>query len=244
MAQNTIYIGELWAGKDCVFSCCLLMSIRSSWFIVLLRASVSSLIFLSTRSVVTASVVEVFNFFPQVLLQVFWFLVRYTQVQDCYVFLENWPLYYHIITPLIPNYPMKSALSEVNVVTLAFFWLLLAWLSILYFLLFLLVTKSWLFVAPWTAARQAFLSPGACSNSCPSSQWCHPTISSFVAPFSCPQSFPASGSFPVSQLFTSGGQNIGASASATVVSMNIQGWFPLGLTGLISCPQSSPTPQF
>ena len=113
--------------KDCVVSCCLLMSIRSSWFIVLLRASVSLLIFLSTRSVVTASVVEVFNFFPQVLLQVFWFLVRYTQVQDCYVFLENWPLYYHIMTPFIPNYPMKSALSEVNVVTLAFFWLLLAW---------------------------------------------------------------------------------------------------------------------
>ena len=113
-------------------------------------------------------------------------------------------------------------------------WKYLWWLSILYFLLFLLVTKSWLFVAPWTAARQAFLSPGACSNSCPSSQWCHPTISSFVAPFSCPQSFPASGSFPVSRLFTSGGQNIGASASATVVSMNIQGWFPLGLTGLIS----------
>ena len=65
--------------------------------------------------------------------------------------------------------------------------------------------------------------------------WCHPTISSFVAPFSSfPQSFPGSGSFPVSQLFTSGGQSIGASASASVLPMNIQGWFPLGSTGLIS----------
>ena len=79
------------------------------------------------------------------------------------------------------------------------------------------------------------LSPGVCSNSCPLSLWCHPTISSSVAPFfSCPQSFPASGSFPMSQLFTSGGQNTGASASASVLLMNIQGWFPLGLTGVIS----------
>ena len=77
------------------------------------------------------------------------------------------------------------------------------------------------------------VSPGVCSNSCALSQWCHPTISSSVAPFSsCPQSFPVSGSFPMSQLFTSGGQRIGASAS--VFPMNIQGWFPLGLTGLIS----------
>ena len=76
------------------------------------------------------------------------------------------------------------------------------------------------------------LSPRACSNSCQLSQWHHPTISSFVTPFSsCPQSFPASGSFPMSQLFTSSGQRIGASAS--VLPMNIQGWFPLVLTGLI-----------
>ena len=76
------------------------------------------------------------------------------------------------------------------------------------------------------------LSPGVCSNSCPLSQWCHPTISSFVAPFfSCFQSFPASGSFSVSQFFPSGGQSIGASAS--VLPMHIQAWFPLGLTGLI-----------
>ena len=75
-------------------------------------------------------------------------------------------------------------------------------------------------------------SPGVCSNSCPLSWWCHPTISSPVIPFSCPQYFPALGSFPVSQLFTSGGQSIGALAS--VLPMNIHGWFPLGLTGLIS----------
>ena len=75
--------------------------------------------------------------------------------------------------------------------------------------------------------------PGACSNSCPSSRWCHPTISSSVIPFSsCLQSFPASRPFPMNQFFTSGGQSIGASASA--LPMNIQDWFPLGLTGLIS----------
>ena len=77
------------------------------------------------------------------------------------------------------------------------------------------------------------LSLRVCSNSCPLSQWCHPTISSSVAHFSpCPQSFPASGFFPVSQQFASGGQSIGASAS--VLPMSIQSWFPLGLTGLIS----------
>ena len=77
-------------------------------------------------------------------------------------------------------------------------------------------------------------SPGACSNSCPLSRWWHPTISSSVIPFfSFLQSFPASGSFPKSLLFTSDGQSIGASASASVFSMNIQGWFPVGLTGLI-----------
>ena len=74
-----------------------------------------------------------------------------------------------------------------------------------------------------------------CSNSCPLSWWCHQTISSSVVPFSsCPQSFPASGSFPVSQLFALGGQSIGVSALVSVLPMNIQGWFPLGWTGLIS----------
>ena len=76
------------------------------------------------------------------------------------------------------------------------------------------------------------LSPTVCSNSSPLSQWCNPTISSSVTPFFCPQSFPGSESFPMNQLFTSGGQSIGASAS--VLPVNIQGWFPLGLTGLIS----------
>ena len=70
---------------------------------------------------------------------------------------------------------------------------------------------------------------------CPLSRWCHPAISSSVTSFSsCPQSFPASGSFPVSWLLASGGQSIGASASRSVLPMNIQGWFPLGLIGLIS----------
>ena len=69
--------------------------------------------------------------------------------------------------------------------------------------------------------------PGACSNSCPLSQWCQPTISSSVTSFSCPQSFSVSRSFPVSQLFASGGQSIGVSALASVLPMNIHDWFPL-----------------
>ena len=77
--------------------------------------------------------------------------------------------------------------------------------------------------------------PGVYSNSCPSHQWCHPTISSSVIPFSsCLQFCPASVSFPMSQFFVSGDQSIGVSASSSVLSMNIQNWFPLGLTGLIS----------
>ena len=87
-------------------------------------------------------------------------------------------------------------------------------------------------------------------NPSPLSWWCHPTISSSVAPFSfCLQSFPESGSFQMSQLFTSGGQSIGVSASTSVLPMNSQDWFPLGWTGWISLhardsQQSSPTPQF
>ena len=77
--------------------------------------------------------------------------------------------------------------------------------------------------------------PGVYPNSCPLSRWCHPTISSSVVPFSsCPQSFPASGSFQISQLFTSGGQSIGVSASASVLPMNTKDWSPLGWTGWIS----------
>ena len=79
------------------------------------------------------------------------------------------------------------------------------------------------------------LSPRVCPNSCPLSQWCHPTISSSVIPLlSYPQSFPASGTFPMRQLFIWGDQSIEASASASVLSVNIQGSFPSGLTGLIS----------
>ena len=79
------------------------------------------------------------------------------------------------------------------------------------------------------------LSPGICSKSYPLSGWCHPTISSSLSPFSSyPQSFPASGSFPMSWLFTSGSQSIGASASTSVHPVNIQGWYLLGLAALIS----------
>ena len=77
--------------------------------------------------------------------------------------------------------------------------------------------------------------PRVYPNSCPLSQWCHPTISSSVIPFSsCPQSFPASGSFQMSQFFASGGQSIAVSASTSVLPMNTQDWFPLGWTGWIS----------
>ena len=91
-------------------------------------------------------------------------------------------------------------------------------------------------------------SPRVCTNSCPLSQWCHPTILSSVPPFySHSQAFPASGSFPISQIFALGGQSI--RASTLVLPMNIQGWFPLGLTGLIPCnprdsQECSPAPQF
>ena len=94
-----------------------------------------------------------------------------------------------------------------------------------------------LFATQWTAAHQASCaspSPGACTNSCPLSWWCHPTISSSVIPFCCLQSFPASRYFLVSQLLTSRGQSIDASAPVLVLPMNIQCWFPLRLTDLIS----------
>ena len=91
--------------------------------------------------------------------------------------------------------------------------------------------------------------PGVHPNSCPLSRWCHPTISSSVGPFSSYlQSFPASASFQMSQFFTSGGQNIGVSASTSVLPMNTQDWFPLGWTAGSPCSprdsqESSPTPQ-
>ena len=92
-----------------------------------------------------------------------------------------------------------------------------------------------LFATSWTATHQASLSPnlGACSNSCPLSQFCYSTVSFSVVPFiSCLQSFPATGTFPKRQFFTSSSQSIGASAS--VLPMNIKDYFPLGLTGWIS----------
>ena len=95
-----------------------------------------------------------------------------------------------------------------------------------------------------------FPTPKVHSNPCQLSWWCHPTVSSSVVPFSsCPQSFPASGSFPMSQLFASGDQSIGVSASASVLPVNIQDWFPLGWTGGSPCSprdsqESSPTQQF
>ena len=103
-----------------------------------------------------------------------------------------------------------------------------------------LLSHVWLFATPRTAAHQAFLSITNSQNlpkikKCPSSRWCHPDISFSVIPFSSHlQSFPASGFFPVNQFFTSGSQSIGASASASVLLMSIQDWFPLQLTGLIS----------
>ena len=115
------------------------------------------------------------------------------------------------------------------------------------------LSHVWFFVAPWAAACQAPLSsstPRVCSDSCPLSQWCYLTISSSAARFSfCLQSFPASGSFPMSQLFPSGSQSIGASTSASVLPFNLQGWFPLGfwLLWSFSIPkksqESSPGPQ-
>ena len=87
--------------------------------------------------------------------------------------------------------------------------------------------------------------PGVHPNLCPSSWQCHPTISSSVVPFfSCPQYFPASGSFQMSQLFTSGGQSIGVSASASVLPVNTQDWSPLGWTGWISLESKGPSRVF
>ena len=105
---------------------------------------------------------------------------------------------------------------------------------------FQLLSHVQLFGTSWTAAcglPSPSLSPGVYSNSHPLSQWCHLTMSSSVIPFSSHlQSFPASQSFQMSQFFTSDGQNIGASASTSVLPMNIQDWFPLEWTGWISLP--------
>ena len=159
---------------------------------------------------------------------------------------------------LITAVPFPCALSSVTAVvldnkpslargsfvaSLLFLWLLLRLIfvfGVLWLSLVQSLSRLWLFATPWTAAHHSSclsLPPRAHSNSCLLSQWCHPTISFSVTRFSsCPQSFPASGSFPVSQLFTSGGQSIGAPASTTVLPMNIQGWFPFGLPYLIVLP--------
>ena len=112
------------------------------------------------------------------------------------------------------------------------------WQDSLYYVVVQPLNPVWLFATQWTEHARLpcpSLFPRVCSNSCPFSQWCHPTISSSVDPFSsCPSSFPASRSFPMSWLFTSGGQSTEASVSASDLPMNIQGWLPLGLTGLIS----------
>ena len=101
-----------------------------------------------------------------------------------------------------------------------------------------LLSRVWLFATlgqQHTRLPCPSPTPGACSNSCPLSQWCHPTISSSVVPFSSHlQSFPASGSFQMSQFFTSGGQSIGVSASTSVLPMKTQDWSPLGWTGWIT----------
>ena len=97
--------------------------------------------------------------------------------------------------------------------------------------------RVWLFATPSIAARQASLSitrPGVYSNSCPSSPWCHPAILSWVIHFSCPQSLPASESFPMSQLFAWGGQSTGASALTSFLPKKSQGWSPSEWTGWIS----------
>ena len=101
------------------------------------------------------------------------------------------------------------------------------------------VFNPWVGMIPlrrkWQPTPIFFPGPRVHPNPCASSRWCHPTISSSVDPFSSyRQSFPVSGSFPASQLFVSSGQNIGTSASVSVLSMNTQGWIPLGLTSLIS----------
>ena len=110
---------------------------------------------------------------------------------------------------------------------------LMSYPSFLLFILYVMSNSLWPHGLQHTSLPCPSLSLGICSNSCLLSRGCHPTISSSVPPFSsCLQSFPASGSLPMSQFFLSGGQSIGASAS--VLPVNIQDWFPSGLTGLIS----------
>ena len=130
----------------------------------------------------------------------------------------------------------KTAIQKAQIMDSLFFFLAIKYFKIMYSCS---VAKLYMTLCdPMNCSTSGFSvlhHLSVCSNSCPSSRWCHRTISSSVIPFSsCPQSFPVSGSFPVNQLFPSSSQHIGASASASVLSVNIQRWFPLGLTGLIS----------
>ena len=134
-------------------------------------------------------------------------------------------------------------LSWIQIFSILVFFGFFLFLSMLYsgYFLLLVVVHSVMSDSLWPHGLQhsrlpcPLPSPGVCSNSYLLSQWCHPAISSSVVPFfSCPQSLPASESFPLSQLFTSGGRSIGPSASASVLPKNIQGWFPLGLISLLS----------
>ena len=112
--------------------------------------------------------------------------------------------------------------------------LLLTWISSVQFSRSVMSDSLWLHGLQHSRPPCPSPTPGVYSNSCPLSWWCHPTISSSVILFSCLQSFPASGSFPMSPFFASGDQSIGVSASASVLPMNIQDWFPLVSTGWIS----------
>ena len=167
---------------------------------------------------------------------------------NIFLILETWTSSYRVVFSTGPHSLLSSCIKIV------FLLLLTTWLDIIcvfaHFYCSLLYNESFLLLlfshsvvsnSLWSHGLQharlpcPSLSPRGCSSSCPLCQWCHPTISSSVTPFSpCPQSFPASGSFPMSQFFASGNQSIGASISASVLPINIQSWFPLGLTGLIS----------
>ena len=139
-----------------------------------------------------------------------------------------WPYIIYIISPgkfklhVNPQLNNNSSLRPTNVSSTIATWRLC----------FLFTQLCLNLCDPWTTARLLCpsLSPRVCSNSCPLSQWYNPTISSSVIPFSSrPQSLLASGSFPMCQFFTSGGQSIGASTSTSVLPVSTQGWFPLGL---------------
>ena len=158
---------------------------------------------------------------------------RSQRVTGCNTYIQEqiFPIPYICFISLI--YPLKYAKSEVPI---SFIVIILSKMIVSQFSQ-LTVMSDFLWQHGLQHTRLLCLSPDprACSDSCPSSRWCHPTILSSVVPFcSCPQYFPESGSFLMSQLFASGGQSIAVSASASVLPMNIQDWFALGWTGWIS----------